>query len=393
MTFDENPPRATASARTDPPNELKQRDWWVNWAITEDGRKQPRAPYDRGDSFPTLWHDGLSDDDRPETDYGTVALYADMTAAQLDETAPLPEDSQSDTLGAGIILPTERPDPDDRITLIDWDDVRDPVTGEIIEECAAALEQSDTYAELSTSGGGIHQLVLGELPERGKFIAELRENPVFDHDSPPQVEIYDGGRHVACTRQHVEGTGDDIVADQQLIDGLLEEYGSDEGANSVFGDYDIGDPPDDKPICYHAALQARVDPPDNTAAFDVNTYAAMLGLAAGYDIEDVLADFKDYEPDYGFDKRTTEEHLEKLQPKIEAGSSDEKSTRGLLPPTASTLWQAGILPVSVCPEADCPIPTHGGDTATATDDSKREWSEKTATRAGFDRLSQGRNHG
>lgn len=350
----EDPPRAVVAGEKTPP-ELAERAICVPWALTSDGRKQPRAPHIKGNSYPAPWNAALPDDEYPATDLETVEKWTAMNANELEEAAPLPDDSPDDTLKAGLILPVDRPPRADRITLIDWDDVRDPETGELHPVAAKHIRGGRTYAEVSQSGAGVHQFVIGGLRDRGKFIAEIDDDP-FVGDETPQVEIYDGGRHVACTRKHVEGTPEDVARGQDMIDDLLDEYATgDSGARSAFGDYDIGDPPEDRPTCYHAALQARADPPDNTDTFTVNSYAAMLGIAAGYDIEDLLADFEEYEPGYGFDQAETEEHLETLDQKMR-GDVDED--RRLLPPSPQKLWQAGILPDESC-QPDCPLPGHG----------------------------------
>jgi len=352
-----DPPQALTSGEVTP-EALVKKDYWVPWALTDDGRKQPRAPHIHGHSYPAEWNCTLPEEKHPATDLETVEQWTQLTKEELEEQAPLPDESPTDTLRPGLILPVDRPPRTERITLIDWDNVRDPETGELHPVAAEYIRGGRTYAEISQTGKGVHQLVFGGLRDRGKFIAEIDEEP-FIGDDAPQVEIYDGGRHVACTREHVQGTRENIGRGQDLIDELVEEYSESDSSGVAFGEYEIGDPPKDRPICYHAALQAREDPPETIDSFTVNSYAGMLGIASGYEIAQLLADFEEHSPDYGFDKPKTEEHLETLKPKLSTESEDESPA--LLPPSPQKLHQTGILPEETC-SPDCPIPGHGDAT-------------------------------
>jgi len=61
------------------------------------------------------------------------------------------------------------------------------------------------------------------LRHRKKFIAPIDDEP-FVGDDGPQVEVYDGGRHVAMTGRHVSGTDRDAVEGQDLIDEFVIRY-------------------------------------------------------------------------------------------------------------------------------------------------------------------------
>jgi len=65
--------------------------------------------------------------------------------------------------------------------------------------------------------------VTGGLRHRGKVIAPIDDEP-FVGDDTPQVEMYDGGRHVAMTGRHAVGTDRDVVEGHDMIDGLVTEY-------------------------------------------------------------------------------------------------------------------------------------------------------------------------
>jgi hypothetical protein len=111
------------------------RSWWVDWVLAlpldDDGAvdadatptKQPIAPYRRGDATPVRWNFGLDDDDHPSTSFDTVERWND---ARIGMDVHAPDRVISDTVGVGIIIPPEQ---DGRtITLLDWDDIRDPDT-------------------------------------------------------------------------------------------------------------------------------------------------------------------------------------------------------------------------------------------------------------------------
>lgn len=325
---------------------LQAREWWVSWILDGEGRKRPVAPWQTGSAYPVKWRNTLEDDDRPETDFETAHRWAGLRTSEV----PCPDDVHSDELGLGLILPTDRPAPDERIVLIDWDDVRDPETGALHPVAAAYLKTGTTYAELSQSGTGVHQFVIGELPDRGKLITEIDDEP-FVGDDRPQVEIYDGGRHVAMTGRHVAGTPEDVAANQDLVGDLVAEFADDpdrDGPGVAFGDYDL-EPTEDRPACYHAVLQARQNPPDHLANWELIGYATMLGAAAGYENADILEDLRAHPaPTYGYDPTREPNEVARLAPQVRSGDRH--------PPSGRTLARIGVLP-----EADvCDCPVHDG---------------------------------
>jgi hypothetical protein len=273
-------------AETTYPPTVKQRDIWVNWILDADGRKLPVAPWLNGHAYPAKWSEDLPTEERPETDFETANRWAEFDHTHNDLATP--PDAQSDSLGTGIILPPVETERADRLTLIDWDDVRDPETEEIHPVALEFINRYGGYVEVSTSGEGLHQFVLGELRERGKFIAPVDSEP-FVGDDKPQVEIYDSGRNVAMTGQRVAGSGDDIRDGQDYIDELVSEFadaekdaghrrydpatGADAGGDSdthtgdipapESGEY-LGPPaddilstkPDDRSLSYHAVVES-----------------------------------------------------------------------------------------------------------------------------------------
>jgi len=312
------------------PKTITDRDYWVTWILDGVGRKRPVAPWKTGHAYPVEWNDDLPEDEKPQTNFGTAKRWSDFDLSHAGLSVP--EDAQSDGLNLGIILPADRPDAEECITLIDWDDVRDPETGEIHPTAAEYINEYGGYVEVSTSGEGLHQFVLGRLRKRGKFIAPIDDEP-FIGDDRPQVEIYDGGRHVAMTGRHVEGTGLDVITDgQPYIDELITEYAEAEkdAGHRVYdpetgeydGEVDSGDggdsgevpepktgeylgpeiddlretKPDDRSLAYHAVVEAFYRGGGNTDGFAhiqnwrLEGFAAALGERDGLNPEDVKDD-------------------------------------------------------------------------------------------------------
>jgi hypothetical protein len=101
--------------------------------------------------------------------------------------------------------------------LVDLDDVRDPATGHISDEAARIVDRLDAYAEVSTSGTGLHLFVRAALPgDLGKFIGDLED---IGH-----IEFYDHGRAVGATWRHVDGTPQTVPERQSVITDLITEY-------------------------------------------------------------------------------------------------------------------------------------------------------------------------
>ena len=408
------------------PSVFDERGWLVATALDAENRKRPRAPWIHGHSYPAKWKANLPDDQRPEGDAGTVLPWVGLTASDLAERGcSLPEDSPDATLSIGAILPRDPPPADERVVLIDWDDVRDPESGEIHPVCLEYLRRYSGYVEISQSGTGIHQLVFGALGERGgKFIATIDDEPAFDRlvtpegerdddwtlpDDFPQVELYDRGRHIMFTGDLLdEFVEEPEVRDgQALVDDITARFAdrasalparvsgstvsgsssssADKGTggeasamskaggrvlHGARGDPDnwqgwFGDeaePPEERPMCYEAALKARVDTETRFSAsnHDINVWLGELGLNCGYEVEEVVEHIREYDPT--LDEETTEYHLEHIE-------ENQYS-----PPALITLSRAGVLPAPIC-YGECPI--HGDGSASSDDggdgDGDREW--------------------
>ncbi|MDR9432030.1 MAG: phage/plasmid primase, P4 family, partial [Natronomonas sp.] len=217
------------------PEGLLERNWWINWVLAyrydalDDGEpdedavatKQPVAPYLNGDATPSRWGRDMPADEYPATAFDEVEPWV---GARIGVDVEAPDRVISDEVGIGIIKESVREYDGEPVTLLDWDDVRDPDTGEVHPVCAAALDAVDAYAEISQSGEGIHQFVYGKVPTMLQFLRHIDDEP-FVGDDLPMIEMYSGKRVCAMTGTHVAGTGDDLVAGQDLIDQLCWKFG------------------------------------------------------------------------------------------------------------------------------------------------------------------------
>jgi hypothetical protein len=177
------------------PRLLKSMDHWVAWdqRIHEnnDGTKRwTKVPVDVSTgSF------GSSTDSSTWTDFETASAYV--------------SDSTTDAVGLGFVASEN-----DAIVGIDFDDCRDPNTGEIAPIVSEFVSSVDTYVEVSPSGTGVRAFVLGQF-DNASNQAEL---PGAAH-----VEMYQWGRYLTVTGQRLTTHGvnwDDFAL--QLVESLLD---------------------------------------------------------------------------------------------------------------------------------------------------------------------------
>lgn len=181
------------------PSRLRQRDRWMVWK-EDQSRKIPRAPQ-----------------------HGGVEVYA----SAMDEENWMTFERAEDYVNmvpslSGLTYSLQH---DDGLALLDYDDVRDPESGEILPQVMQQLHQLGGFAQVSTSGTGVHAIVEGTLPERMKSL-------VVDLDGHPdaELEIYDGDRFIAMTGEKLDSAGSTIRNGQSLIDSLVENH-ADEGGH------------------------------------------------------------------------------------------------------------------------------------------------------------------
>jgi len=192
------------------PESLKRHDHWVLWGLDGQERKRPLAPWSRGDLYPVRW--GSDAPERPETDWETAYKHWKHR-----EQYSAPEGIEPVEVLPAPLLLHEPLDPP--LMQVDFDDVRDPETGDVTEEVADIVDRLDGFCEISQSGEGLHVFVRAQLPGGlGKFIAPLAD----DGD----IELYDHGRAVGATWDHVAGTPSDVPHVQEEIEQIIQQYES-----------------------------------------------------------------------------------------------------------------------------------------------------------------------
>ena len=220
------------------PPALRSREMWCPWAFDAAGRKRPRAPHMTDHCYPVAW--GADADERPETDFETCMKYVRLKPFELEGMGlDFPDDSPDEKLRPGVLLPHEDAAPDsaeERIALVDFDNVRDPETGDVHPVARNMIRDVGSYVSKSVSGEGLHMLVFGKLPAGyGKLIVPIDVEPFRGLEEPPQVEIYDHGRVAAVTGEHMSMTPLSIDDGQSLVEAVTEhkEYlEDDEGDDS-----------------------------------------------------------------------------------------------------------------------------------------------------------------
>lgn len=143
------------------PQEMRNRDQWVAWQLVDDGdreRKIPRTPDGSGNiaktNNPNTWGD-----------------FEQAVEAQV----------KIDDGGVGFVLTD-----DDPYLAIDFDDVREPESGDIEPWVLDAIEQWESYTEISPSGTGLH-VWLKDAHEPEWWVDT-------DH-----IEVYDSGQYITVT--------------------------------------------------------------------------------------------------------------------------------------------------------------------------------------------------
>jgi len=185
------------------PTDLKDVSRWLTWKPTDDGRKVPRAPHanpDRPDLFVS------AQDSDVWTDHATAAKWVDHLPSH----------------GLAFNIPDRDECPDDPFVLVDYDDARDPETGAIHPVVRDHLKRAESYADVSTSGTGIHIFARGRLPDGVKAIdAALPHDEQFPD---AELEVYDSGRYSAMTGDHLAGTPRETTDCQDFLAELASEF-------------------------------------------------------------------------------------------------------------------------------------------------------------------------
>lgn len=118
---------------------------------------------------------------------------------------------------------------EERLVLVDMDNVRHPETGEIHPKAAELIEQAGTYGQISHSGTGVHLYVRSTVPN-GYSITVEEELSEWGYEAeaggPPEIEVYPRSRFMALTGKHIDCTPIDVNPNEEFVHGLYEDYGT-----------------------------------------------------------------------------------------------------------------------------------------------------------------------
>jgi len=215
------------STRLHVPESLKRHDHWVLWGLDEQGRKRPLAPWQEGSLYPVKW--GADAPQRPETDWQTAYSHW-----QRREQYSAPDGMDTSGIKPAPLLLHDPLDPP--LMQVDFDDVRDRESGAVSHEVADLVERLGGFCEISQSGEGLHVFVRAALPGGlGKFIADLKDIG--------EIELYDHGRAVGATWDHVNGSPQCVPEAQETVVKIIKEYEDTAQRKRRLGPTDRGNSP------------------------------------------------------------------------------------------------------------------------------------------------------
>lgn len=193
------------------PESLKQRPQWVVWKPTGDGQKVPRP--------------GPIQPENPDQFVSALEPESHLTYTQAANWV-----RENPEYGLGFALTKSDP-----FVLVDLDDCRNPETGEIQADAKDLIDRSQTWADVSVSGAGIH--LLG----RGEWGQCWHKSDIGDGAT---VEIYDSDRFVAMSGNVLPDPPDRLTGIQDTLEWLTGEYGPDNTPQSVEPETSLNNTPD-----------------------------------------------------------------------------------------------------------------------------------------------------
>lgn len=173
---------------TNIPQELKQLKQWVCWRYENRNGKPAKVPISPHNEFKAATNNSRTWSSFVEA----LRYYANQR--------------KNGIAGIGFMFTD-----DDPYCGIDLDDCRDPQTGKLTPVAQEFVETTDSYAEISPSGMGIHIFVKAKPRGGGR----RKRNP--------SIEIYYSSRYFTMTGNVLDGRNA-IQDRQEGIDALLEKY-------------------------------------------------------------------------------------------------------------------------------------------------------------------------
>jgi len=190
------------------PPTLKRRE---DWYVTNADDKRAYAPWKAGTERFVSWLPPRDGNDK-DTDYaGTFE----------DAREWVDEYGAFDYYGTRSLAtaPDEK-----RLVFLDFDDVRDPESGEIHPQAWKMVSETGLFATLSSSGTGIHGYVWAESvpPEmKPSFVNELDG---WEHTDNPELEFYAQDRFIVFTGEHLEDTATEIPTRSEMVHTFINDH-------------------------------------------------------------------------------------------------------------------------------------------------------------------------
>ena len=200
------------------PPTLLEREQWMGQRKDE---KLPFAPWGDKD------HPDADADEDARYKWGLAANYLDGDDISMAEVDP--------RLSGRTFIQQA----DDPFAFVDGDNVRCPETGKVHPAFLDILDQLGmTYADISTSGRGIHAQYIGDLPEdQGQAVFTIDTEPWGENDTAPTVEIYSNKHVCVASGEKISGTADDVNKwDTEAIEAILDKYDARKHTESVSHD-------------------------------------------------------------------------------------------------------------------------------------------------------------
>lgn len=199
------PPKPQIELEVYPWDLRSEREQWITWK-EDDKRKIPRAPYAHPE-----WPDKYVDAQDADlwTDFETAREWAETLSGH----------------GLAYVI-GDREHYREDLVLVDYDDVRDSDSGAIHPVVRGHLQQAASYADVSTSGTGIHLLCRGSLPAAVTAVeADLPTHPDYPN---AEIEVYDSARFVVMTGAHIVATPTETRTAIDFLAHLVDQYGNTE---------------------------------------------------------------------------------------------------------------------------------------------------------------------
>ncbi|WP_157884778.1 hypothetical protein [Halorubrum aethiopicum] len=162
------------------PKTLREHNQWICWRH-EEGKKPPFDPETNCKRNPI-----------------NTETWSDL------ETA-LDSYRRGNYDGIGFVLTDEDP-----FAGVDFDDIREPSTGDVDEKIEGIIKRLNSYSEVSPSGTGIHTLIQGEKPS--------------GYTNIENIEVYDSKQYFTFSGEHLESTPKTIKDRREELISICEQH-------------------------------------------------------------------------------------------------------------------------------------------------------------------------